>query len=258
MKVVILAGGKGTRISEETILRPKPMIEIGARPILWHIMRWYASFGYDEFIICCGYKGHMIKDYFLHYGEYQSDCQYGLGGSKTSIEMVSPKKDTWKVTLADTGRDTLTAGRILQIRKYIGNEPFMLTYGDCVSDVDVNELLAFHNSHNGFVTLTTTQPVGRFGTISMDESSGQIKGFHEKLRGEQAFVNAGFMVMRPEIFDYLGNGTHMLEDVPFASLVKDRKLYAYKHDGFWSPMDTIRDRDYLEELWNTNQAPWKV
>jgi len=259
MKVVILAGGKGTRISEETVLRPKPMIEIGSRPILWHIMRWYASFGFDEFVVCCGYKGHMIKEYFVHYGEYQSDTEYSLKEGMTNrVQIVSERKDKWKITLADTGKDTLTAGRIQRIRKYLDDEPFMLTYGDGVSDVDLNELLKFHNSHKGAVTITTTQPVGRFGTINMEVGTGQIKGFHEKLRGEQAWVNAGFMVMEPKVFDYLGDGSKMLEDTPFTDLVADGELYAYRHEGFWSPMDTIRDKEYLENLWGTNKAPWKV
>lgn len=259
MKVVILAGGKGTRFSEETVFRPKPMIEIGSYPILWHIMRWYASFGFDEFVICCGYKGHMIKEFFLHYGEYQSDSRYSLDfGLSGEIRTVSERKDKWKITLADTGKDTLTAGRIQCIRHYLDEEPFMLTYGDGVADIDLKQLLEYHNSHEGIVTISTTQPVGRFGTINMDSESGQIKGFHEKLRGEQAWVNAGFMVMEPEVFNYLGDGNKMLEDTPFERLVGDGKLYAYRHEGFWSPMDTVRDKEYLENLWQTDRAPWKV
>lgn len=256
MKVVILAGGMGTRISEESQLKPKPMIEIGDKPILWHIMKWYASFGFYEFIICCGYKGHIIKEYFTHYYAYQSDSIHNLGNGM--IKAQNTVTEPWKVTLADTGLQTLTAGRILRAREYIGEAPFLLTYGDGVSDVDINKLIAFHQKYGRITTITTTRPAGRFGAIKIDNITGQVESFKEKARKDQAWVNAGFMVMQPEIFDYLGDGTEMLEESPFERLAADGQMGAYCHEGFWSPMDTMRDKAYLEELWETDKAPWKV
>ncbi len=255
MKVVILAGGMGSRISEESCLKPKPMIEIGERPILWHIMKWYASFGFQEFIICCGYKGHMIKDYFVNYNIYQEDTTYHI--NKSVEDMGQNCKESWRVTLVDTGLKTLTAGRILKARKYIGNESFMLTYGDGVSDVDINGLLACHKQSGKLVTITATQPEGRFGAIQMNEE-GSVCGFKEKARKDQSFVNIGFMVMEPAVFQYLGDGSEMLEDSPFEKLVTDNQMNAYKHKGFWSPMDTVHDKAYLEQLWGQGKAPWRV
>lgn len=255
MKVVILAGGMGTRISEESQMKPKPMIEIGDRPILWHIMKWYASFGFQEFIICCGYKGHMIKNYFVNYYNYQGDAKYEIGLGKERVE--GNKKEPWKVTLVNTGLRTLTAGRILKVKEYIGDESFMLTYGDGVSDVDINKLIACHKRSGKIVTITTTQPEGRFGAIQMD-ADGSVRGFKEKARKDQSFVNTGFMVMEPEVFEYLGDGSEMLEASPFEKLAADNQMNAYIHDGFWSPMDTIHDRAYLEGLWEKNIAPWKI
>lgn len=255
MKVVILAGGMGTRFSEETSLRPKPMIEIGEKPILWHIMKGYAFFGYQDFVICCGYKGSMIKEYFIHYAMYQADSTFHLAeGSISSYNKV----DTWRVTLANTGLLTMTAGRILKIREYVGNEPFMLTYGDGVSDVNLDELLRYHQSHGKIVTISTMQPQGRFGVVRMDEETGQIVHFKEKAQKDQGWVNIGFMVCNPEIFDYLGDGSEMLERGPFEKLAANGQMMAYRHEGFWSPMDTIHDRAYLEELWTDGQAQWKV
>lgn len=256
MKVVILAGGKGTRISEESRFRPKPMVEIGGKPILWHIMRQYASYGFNEFIICCGYKGHMIKEYFVNYYKNQSQLQVSLKDENVTVlkEVVEP----WRVTMVDTGLETLTAGRILNVWDYIGDEPFFLTYGDGVSDVNIKELLSFHEKNGRLLTISTTQPEGRFGTIQFDKTRNAVIGFKEKARADQTWVNIGFMVMEPGIFEYLGDGGTMLETEPFEKLAADNQMDAYKHLGFWSPMDNIHDREYLENLWNTGKAPWKI
>lgn len=256
MKVVILAGGKGSRISEESVTKPKPMIEIGDRPILWHIMKIYSSYGYYDFIICCGYKGYMIKEYFIHYYMYQSDATFCL--LDKSREYHNSTVEPWKVTLANTGLETLTAGRILQIQDYIGeDESFMLTYGDGVADINISALVAFHKAHGKIATITTTQPAGRFGAIKIN-ADGIIDSFKEKARKDQSWVNAGYMVLNREIFDYLGDGSEMLESTPFERLAQDGQMAAYRHEGFWSPMDTIHDRTYLEELWGKGQAPWKL
>lgn len=256
MKVVILAGGRGTRISEESQSRPKPMIEIGGKPILWHIMKLYSYYGCHEFIICCGYKGQIIKEYFVHYYVNQSDSTFLLQSKETVIHEVFA--EPWRVTLANTGLDTLTAGRILKIRNYIGDdEEFFLTYGDGVADVDIPALLKFHHEQGKIATITTTQPSGRFGALKID-AQNRVMGFKEKARADSAWVNAGFMVLNRRMFDYLGDGSEMLEEGPFEKIAGEGEMAAYKHDGFWSPMDTLRDRNYLEELWETGQAPWKV
>lgn len=255
MKVVILAGGKGTRISEESRLRPKPMVEIGGKPILWHIMRQYASFGFQEFIVCCGYKGHMIKEYFVNYYQHNSEMEIRLKNQEAQV--LVKNSEPWKVTLVDTGLETLTAGRILGVRNYIGEEPFMLTYGDGVSNVDIHKLLQFHKEQKKVVTISTTQPEGRFGALQLDDNN-QVLGFKEKAREDQAWINIGFMVMEPTIYEYLGDGSMMLEQAPFERLAAEGQMAAYKHDGFWSPMDNIHDREYLEKLWNTGNAPWRV
>lgn len=255
MKVVILAGGKGTRISEESRLRPKPMVEIGGKPILWHIMRQYASFGFTEFIVCCGYKGHMIKEYFVNY--YQHNSQLEIRLKDGDVQVLRGSSEPWKVTLVDTGLETLTAGRILKARKYIGEETFMLTYGDGVSDVDIPGLIQFHKKQKKIVTISTTQPMGRFGALRLDENTDQVLGFKEKAREDQAWVNIGFMVMEPSVYEYLGDGSTMLETFPFERLAADGQMAAYKHRGFWSPMDNVHDREYLEGLWNRGEAPWK-
>lgn len=256
MKVVILAGGKGTRISEESRLRPKPMVEIGGKPILWHIMRQYAAFGFQEFVVCCGYKGHMIKEYFVNYYQNHSQLEIQLKGQ--NVQVLEKSREPWKVTLVDTGLETLTAGRILKAREYIGESPFFLTYGDGVSDVNIGKLLDFHRKQGKIVTLSTTQPEGRFGALRLDEISSQVMGFKEKAREDQAWVNIGFMVMEPGIYDYLGDGNSMLEAQPFERLATDGQMAAYKHMGFWSPMDNIHDREYLEKLWSKGNAPWTV
>ena len=256
MKVVILAGGKGTRISEESRLRPKPMVEIGGKPILWHIMRQYAAFGFQDFIICCGYKGHMIKEYFVNYCRNNSQIEICLKNQQARV--LTQNSEPWKVTLVDTGLETLTAGRILKVRDYIGDEPFMLTYGDGVSDVNIESLLKFHREQGKTVTISTTQPEGRFGALKLDETGNQVLGFKEKARSDQAWVNIGFMVMEPGVFEYLGDGSTMLEALPFERLAADGQMAAYKHNGFWSPMDNIHDKEYLEKLWDAGNAPWKV
>ncbi len=256
MKVVILAGGKGSRISEESVIKPKPMVEIGDKPILWHIMKIYSFYGYHDFIICCGYKGHMIKEYFIHYSMYQADATFFL--HDRTRQYHNSTAEPWRITLANTGLDTLTAGRILRIKEYIGDdERFMLTYGDGVADIDIPALLAFHEEHGKIATITTTQPAGRFGAIRIRED-GSIDSFKEKARKDQSWVNAGFMVCNREIFDYLGDGSEMLEASPFEKLAADGQMAAYKHPGFWSPMDTVHDRDYLEGLWSRGEAAWKL
>lgn len=256
MKVVILAGGKGTRIGEESKYRPKPMVEIGGKPILWHIMKQYSYYGFDEFIVCCGYKGHMIKEYFVNYYIHNNNMEFRLETDKAYT--YEQKAEPWKVTLVDTGLETLTAGRILKVRDYIGNEPFMLTYGDGVSDVDIHALLNFHNLQQKVITITTTRPEGRFGALKLDEEMNLVRGFKEKARSDSSWINIGFMVMQPEVFDYLGDGNMMLEGTPFERLVLEGQMAAYKHEGFWSPMDNIHDRDYLENLWVSGKAPWKT
>ncbi len=256
MKVVILAGGKGTRISEESRLRPKPMVEIGGKPILWHIMRQYASFGFQEFVVCCGYKGHMIKEYFVNYYRHNSQVEIHLQNQKAQV--LEGNSEPWKVTLVNTGLETLTAGRILRAREYIGEEPFLLTYGDGVSNVNIQELVQFHIRQKRIVTISTIQPEGRFGALCLDEAGESVSGFREKAREDQPWVNIGFMVMEPEVYQYLGDGSEMLERGPFEKLASDGEMAAYKHKGFWSPMDNMHDREYLENLWDTQKAPWKV
>lgn len=256
MKVVILAGGKGTRISEESVLRPKPMIEIGGMPILWHIMKIYSFYGFHEFIICCGYKGQMIKDFFIHYYMHQSDSTFSLADRAVTVH--ENHTEPWKVTLANTGLHTLTAGRILRIKDYIDEDEFMLTYGDGVSDVNIQKLLEFHHDNGRIATITTTQPSGRFGALKINAATNQVMGFKEKARADQAWVNAGFMVLNRKIFDYLGDGSEMLETGPLEAVAEAGEMAAYKHEGFWSPMDTVRDKGYLEELWESGKAPWKI
>lgn len=256
MKVVILAGGKGTRISEESRRRPKPMVEIGGKPILWHIMKQYASFGFQEFIICCGYKGHMIKEYFVNYYRHNSQTEIHLQDQEERILIKS--REPWKVTLVNTGLETLTAGRILKVREYIGQEPFLLTYGDGVSNVDIPKLLEFHKAHKKTVTISTTQPEGRFGALCLDGQEECVTGFREKAREDQPWVNIGFMAMEPSVYGYLGDGSEMLERGPFERLAAKGEMAAYKHNGFWSPMDNMHDREYLEMLWQSGKAPWKA
>lgn len=255
MKVVILAGGKGTRFSEETGLRPKPMIDIGGKPILWHIMKIYSRYGFNEFIICCGYKGFMIKNYFIHYKLHNSDAVFDLSAGE--IQNSNSQAEPFLVTLANTGVGTLTAGRLLQIKEYIKDESFMLTYGDGIGNVDINRLLRFHKSHGKICTITAAKLEGRFGVLKSDRN-GRVQSFQEKIKKDSGWVNIGFMVCNKEIFNYLGDGTEMLEAGPFNKLQMDGELMAYSHDGFWSPMDMLKDKEYLEELWNNGTAPWKI
>lgn len=255
MKVVILAGGYGTRISEESHLRPKPLIEIGERPIICHIMSIYSHYGYNDFVICLGYKGYLIKEYFAHYFLYQSDVTFDFRNENQMI-IHNRCAEPWKVTLVDTGKDTMTGGRVKRIQPYIGDEPFMLTYGDGLSDINIQELVDFHRAHGKWATVTATQPAGRFGALELTKKNG-VAGFQEKPKGDGGWVNAGFFVMEPQVFDYI-EGDHIVwEKEPLERLTKEGQLMAYKHTGFWHPMDTLRDKNLLEELWKSGAAAWK-
>lgn len=255
MKVVILAGGRGSRLSEETNMKPKPMVEIGSYPILWHIMNIYSFYGYNDFVICCGYKGEMIKNYFANYYLKASDLTIDM--SNNSVEIHKKINVPWRVTLVNTGLETNTAGRIMRIREYLDNEPFMLTYGDGVSNVDVNKVLEFHNRNGKIVTITAAKPAGRWGTIQIANDGG-VDTFQEKDKTDEAWVNSGFAVFEQDIFKYLINENEQLEREPYDKLVNDRQIDAYKHWGFWHAMDTVNDRTVLEEYWNSGKAPWKI
>jgi glucose-1-phosphate cytidylyltransferase len=256
MKVVILAGGFGTRISEESHLKPKPMIEIGERPILWHIMKIYSHFDFNDFIICLGYKGYYIKEYFAHYFLHESDITFDFSDSNKQI-IHNQAVEPWRVTLVNTGLEARTGGRIKKVRPYIGDEAFMMTYGDGVGDVNIQDLLNFHRSHGKLATITAAQPVGRFGSLNLTEDN-IVDVFKEKPRGDLSWVNAGFFVLEPKVFDYIGDNDTFFEKEPLENLSKDRQLVAYKHHGFWKPMDTLRDKKELENLWNSEKPPWKV
>jgi len=256
MKVVILAGGFGTRISEESDLKPKPMIEIGGKPILWHIMKIYSHYGFNDFIICCGYKGYVIKDYFHHYYMHQADMTIDLG--MNTIEYHNSQSEPWRVTLVDTGLNTMTGGRIKRIQPYVGNETFMLTYGDGVGDIDILKLIEFHKQSHSFATLTAVQPHGRFGAIELTKND-RISAFEEKPKGDGAWINAGFFVCEPSVFDFIKDGDNTIwERDPLEKLALEGQLDAFKHNGFWRPMDTLRDKNELEKLWADNIASWKV
>lgn len=257
MKVVILAGGFGTRISEESHLRPKPMIEIGGKPILWHIMKIYSYYGFNDFIICLGYKAHMIKEFFSDYYLYTSDVTFDFtNGNKMTIH--NNASEPWKVTLVDTGLYTMTGGRIKRIKKYLGNERFMLTYGDGVCNVNINKLEEHHLSSNAYLTITAIQLGGRFGVLDINEKTDEIKQFIEKPKEDRGWINGGYMVAEPEVLDYIDDDSTVFERTPLERLAKEGKLIAYKHHGFWQCMDTKRDKTLLEKLWNENKAPWKV
>lgn len=256
MKVVILAGGYGTRISEESHMKPKPMIEIGEKPILWHIMKIYTHFGFNEFIICLGYKGYSIKEYFANYFLHESDVTFDFRSENKSV-IHSNTAEPWEVTLVNTGLDTMTGGRVKRIQPYVGNEPFMLTYGDGVSDVNITDLVDYHKKNGKLATVTATQPKGRFGSLNLSYSN-QVEEFHEKPQGDGSWINAGFFVMQPEVFDYIQDDNTILEVDPLENLARDKQIMAYKHTGFWQPMDTLRDKVLLEELWTTGKAPWKL
>lgn len=253
MKVVILAGGYGTRLSEETQTMPKPMVSIGGMPILWHIMKYYSSFGFNEFVICLGYKGFVIKEYFYNYWLRQSDITLKTSEKGTDIKIHKSHTENWEITLADTGIDVQTGLRVKKIQQYIGDEPFMLTYGDGVSDVDLNALLAEHKKTGKTVTITAIQPLGRFGVVDF-ESDNTVISFNEK--GKSKYINAGFMIAEPELFDYLGKN-EPLEYAPFEKLVEKRKLGVYLHDGFWKCMDTLNDKKMLDGMWKKGNVPWK-
>ena len=255
MKVVLLAGGFGTRISEESHLRPKPMIEIGEKPILWHIMKIYSYYGFNDFVICLGYKGYLIKEYFVNYFLHQSDITIHL--DRNRIETHDSKAEPWKITLVDTGLQTSTGGRIKRVKKYLENETFMLTYGDGVGNVDIRGLLDFHLSHGKYATITAVQPPGRFGAMSMD-ASDNVVSFHEKPKGDNAWINGGFFALEPQVIDYIENDDMLWEKQPLEKLAGEEQLVAYKHYGFWRPMDTLRDKTELEGLWNSGKSPWKV
>ena len=257
MKVVIFAGGLGTRISEETDARPKPMVEIGGKPILWHIMKIYSQHGFNEFIICLGYKGYIIKEYFMHYFLHNSDITIELGNNK--VEVHGSNTESFKVTLVDTGLNTKTAGRLKQIKRYLGNEDFMLTYGDGVSDINLKDLFDFHKKHNKIATVTAVQLDARFGGMDLADD-GDVVSFREKAKDESKWINGGFFVLRPEVFNYLdGNMNEMMwEDEPLEKLSADKQLAAYKHKGFWKCMDALRDKLELEALWQSGQAKWKT
>ncbi len=255
MKILILAGGLGTRISEESYLKPKPMIEIGDQPVLWHIMKYYSSFGFHDFIICCGYKGHVIKEYFADYYLHRSDVTFDFsdGNRMTVHQNVA---EPWRVTLVDTGLMTQTGGRVKRVQKYVGDEPFMLTYGDGVGNIDLNALLAQHQTSAKTVTLTGIQPGGRFGVLDVEGQT--VTGFREKAKEDGGWINGGFMVLEPEIFDWLDGDDCVLEREPLEHLAKEGCLGIYRHSGFWQCMDTQRDKIRLEELWQSGNAPWYV
>jgi len=256
MKVVILAGGLGTRLSEETDIKPKPMVEIGGKPILWHIMKIYSHYGYNDFIICCGYKGYYIKEYFANYFLHQADVTIDL--VENSVNVHKSNAEPWKITLVDTGVNTQTGGRIKRVQEYVGNEPFLLTYGDGVSDVNIKELVAFHNKNGKKATLTAVQPSGRFGALEFNSDNG-VSSFMEKPTGDGAWINGGFFVLEPSIFDTITEGdTTIWERKPLEFLTNENQLSAFKHTGFWRPMDTLRDKMELNDYWNNATAPWKL
>jgi glucose-1-phosphate cytidylyltransferase len=257
MKVVILAGGLGTRLMEETEARPKPMVEIGGRPILWHIMKIYEKYGFNEFVLCLGYKAHLIKEYFINYYLYNSDVTIEL--EKNNVDVHFSNSESFKVTLVDTGLHTNTAGRIKRIKKYVEGETFMLTYGDGLADININALLDFHKSHGKIATLTTIKAPGRFGNLEIEES-GMVNNFVEKPEGDGMWINGGFFVLDPKTFDYLDGDMDNIqwEKLPLINIANDKQLAAYKHYGFWKPMDALRDRIELESLWNSENAPWKI
>lgn len=256
MKVVLLAGGFGTRISEESHLKPKPMIEIGGQPILWHIMKIYSSFGFKEFIICAGYKQHIIKEYFADYFLHTSDVTFDFTNNNEMI-IHHNSAEPWKVTIVDTGLNTMTGGRVKRIQKYIGDETFMLTYGDGVSDVDVAKLVEFHKNHGKLATMTAVTVGQRFGVLDIDKA-GSISSFREKNDMDGGVINGGYMVLEPKIFDYIAGDRTVFEKEPLEKVAKDEQLMAYRHNGFWQCMDTQRDKMQLEELWESGKAPWKI
>ena len=256
MKVVLLAGGLGTRLSEETDVRPKPMVEIGAKPILWHIMKIYSTYGFDDFVVLLGYKGYYIKEYFANYFLHQSDITIDMKNNK--MEILNNSSEPWKVTLLDTGLNTMTGGRIKKAQDFIGNEPFMLTYGDGVSDINIEQLVKFHKEHGKAMTMTSFQPEGRFGALNISYDN-KVCEFKEKPKGDGNWINAGFFVCEAKVFDYIRNDENIIfEQEPLQKLAKDGEIFTYKHEGFWKPMDSLKDKNDLNKLWDENKAPWKV
>ena len=253
MKAVILAGGVGTRISEESHARPKPMIEIGGKPILWHIMKIYSYGGINDFIVCCGYKGYLIKEYFANYFFHTSDVTFDIVANK--MEIHEKHTEPWRVTLIDTGDQTMTGGRLKRVKKYLSNEDFCMTYGDGLSDVNISELIKFHQSHGKSATVTAVQPPGRFGALKL--SGSNVERFQEKPQGDGAFINGGFFVLNPGVLDLIDGDESIWESAPLEALASKGELQAYVHQGFWQAMDTLRDKSYLEDLWATGNAPWK-
>jgi glucose-1-phosphate cytidylyltransferase len=254
LKTVILAGGLGTRISEESVLKPKPMIEIGGKPILWHVMKIYAHFGLTDFVVCCGYKGYVIKEYFANYFLHQSDVTFDLANNQ--IEIHGNKSEPWRVTLVDTGELTQTAGRLRRVRDFLDGETFCMTYGDGVADVNIGEVISFHRDHGKLATVTAIQPPGRFGALQFDGS--RVIGFAEKPQGDGGWINGGFFVLSPKVIDLIEGDSVVWERKPMEALATSCQIEAYFHRGFWHPMDTMRDKAYMEELWNSGNPPWKI
>jgi len=253
VKAVILAGGLGTRISEETSLKPKPMVEIGNKPILWHIMKIYSSYGINDFVICCGYKGYVIKEFFANYFLHTSDVTFNMKNNK--MEVHSKRAEPWKVSLVDTGESTMTGGRLKRVSNYLNDETFCFTYGDGLADINIKKLIDFHKQSKTKATLTAVQPPGRFGSLEFER--GKVFSFQEKPKGDNSWINGGFFVLDPEVLDYIDNDSCIWEQNPLKNLAKDGHLAAYHHEGFWQPMDTLRDKNMLERLWASGSAPWK-
>jgi glucose-1-phosphate cytidylyltransferase len=256
MKAVILAGGFGTRLSEETAVRPKPMVDVGDQPILWHIMKIYSTHGINDFVICCGYKGEVIKQYFADYRRLRSDITFDFSADREVIHRNHC--EPWQVTLVDTGQNTMTGGRLKRVRDYVGDETFCLTYGDGVSDVDIGAAIDFHRQQGTLATLTAIQPGGRFGVFNLTNGDGRITHFREKPQGNSAWINGGFFVLEPGVFDYIDGDETVWEREPLEALARNGQLSAYRHDGFWQPMDTLRDKNLLEDLWQNGNPPWKI
>lgn len=256
MKVLLLAGGYGTRLSEETDVRPKPMIEIGGRPILWHIMKIYSKYGFNDFVVLLGYKGYYIKEYFANYFLHESDVTIDIRNGQ--MEVINNTSEPWKVTLLDTGLDSMTGGRIIKAKDIVGNNPFLLTYGDGLSNININELVEYHKSHGKAITMTSAQPEGRFGALNI-EGNNKVTQFLEKPKGDGGWVNAGFFVCESKVFDYITEGDKTIfEQEPLQNLAKDGELHTFKHNSFWKPMDSLKDKNDLNQLWHSNKAPWKI
>lgn len=255
MKAVILAGGLGTRLSEETGLKPKPMVEIGGMPILWHIMKTYSSYGINDFVICLGYKGYLIKEFFVDYFMHRSDLKVDLAQNK--VEVLNSDVEPWKISLIDTGVETMTGGRIKRIRQYIGEETFLLTYGDGVADINIKSLIDFHRQERKLCTLTTVQPSGKFGALTFGDGN-VVRSFIEKPKGDGAWINGGYFVCEPQVFDYIADDSTMWEREPMEALAREGQMCAFRHEGFWKPMDTLKEKNDLNEMWKSGQAPWKI